>query len=519
MSARLASDALLKRYASELLLVVDAASLAVLAANRAASARLGLAEEQLGRRRVTEIDVSLPSAIFWDEVLSGNPHALEMVETEYRLADGSCIDVAQSVYVEQAGAATLLVVRAREFTRDRQPTPSENYAAQLQTILESTSQGILVVDNAGRPVNINHDFGRLWDLPASLGPRPQAEELLACMASRLADSRAYRERFAAIAAQDEGESFDILALVSGKTLEQRSRPHRIGRQRMGRVFSFADVSGHASSARALLFDRDRLSEVVAQQFSDLRRAKEAAERASQAKSEFLANMSHEMRTPMHAILGFAEIGGKFAGTASPDKLQRYFEQIGSAGQRLMTFLNDLLDMSKSQAGKLTLSRRSQDVRAIVEEAVSEMSMLAVLKRVEVRCSLPDRALIASVDGLRLGQVVRNLLSNAIKFTPAAGQIEARLAGPGDDPANPALSFEISDTGIGIPENQLEEIFDMFVQGNKNEADSGGTGLGLAICREIVRAHGGEITAFNNAEGGATFQAVIPMLAEAAQTFS
>jgi signal transduction histidine kinase len=167
-------------------------------------------------------------------------------------------------------------------------------------------------------------------------------------------------------------------------------------------------------------------------------------------------------------------------------------------------------MSKSQAGKLALNPQVQDVRPLVEEAVSELSMTAVLKRVEVRCELPEQPLITAIDGLRFGQVVRNLLSNAIKFTPAAGEIRLRLRPVDAQARSPGLCLEVSDTGIGIPEDQLEDIFEMFVQGSKNDAKSGGTGLGLAICRQIMLAHGGSITARNNLERGATFRALIPV---------
>jgi len=136
-------------------------------------------------------------------------------------------------------------------------------------------------------------------------------------------------------------------------------------------------------------------------------------------------------------------------------------------------------------------------------------MLAVAKHIDFQCDLPDHGVIAQVDGLRFGQVVRNLLSNAIKFTPTAGRICVRLTEIDEQVNGSGLCLEVVDSGVGIPEHQLDVIFEKFVQSSLTNTGSGGTGLGLAICREIMHAHMGSVSAHNNPDGGATFRLLLP----------
>jgi len=248
-------------------------------------------------------------------------------------------------------------------------------------------------------------------------------------------------------------------------------------------------------------------------------AREAAEAANRSKSDFLANMSHELRTPMHAILSFASFGVDKAQFGERAKLLHYFGNIQRSGGRLLALLNDLLDLSKLEAGKMEIRLRPQAAADLVREAMAEAEALA--KSCEVRLemqaspALPD----AMLDATRLLQVIRNLLSNAIKFSPAGGRVVLGLAqaqmrqlSAAGSLVRPALEIRVADEGIGIPEGELEAVFDKFVQSSKTKTGAGGTGLGLAICREIVLAHGGTIEARNNpAPGrGATFIVRLPM---------
>ena len=236
---------------------------------------------------------------------------------------------------------------------------------------------------------------------------------------------------------------------------------------------------------------------------ELKRAKEAADRANQAKSEFLANISHELRTPMHAILSFAAFGVRDWEKGERRKLHTYFGHIRTAGNRLLGHLNDLLDLAKLEAGRMTIERRPAEL---------ELSVRAVAE--ELRGVLQERNLAVQVVGRsggfvwvdpdRIMQVVRNLLANAIKFSPLGGLIVIRLRDQGHQ-----VELAIEDQGVGIPEDEVDVIFDSFVQSRHTKTGAGGTGLGLAICREIVRAHGGRIWAENSPDSGAVFRLTIP----------
>ena len=251
-------------------------------------------------------------------------------------------------------------------------------------------------------------------------------------------------------------------------------------------------------------------------------AREAAEAANRSKSDFLANMSHELRTPMHAILSFAGFGVERAAHAERGKLQHYFNHIQKSGGRLLILLNDLLDLSKLEAGKMELHLLPVDPAELLGDAIAEAEALAKSGDVRLRLQVPAFPVQAALDGPRVLQVIGNLLSNAIKFSPPGGEVLLSLAAtqlrgalPGETRA--ALEIRVQDEGIGIPEGELEAVFDKFVQSSKTRTGAGGTGLGLAICREIAHAHGGEIQAHNNPRParGACFVLRLPVRDEAA----
>ncbi len=234
-------------------------------------------------------------------------------------------------------------------------------------------------------------------------------------------------------------------------------------------------------------------------------SREEAERANLAKSEFLANISHELRTPMHAILSYASMGENRGETVNRKNLIRYFETIRLSGKRLLTLLNDLLDLSKLDAGHMQSDLQQQEIGPIIQKVITEQQ--ANLSAAEINIKLEETNLSTTClfDFGQIWQVMTNLIANAIKFSPEHSIITISFSHIKNKNKQNMLCCSVSDQGIGIPETELESVFDQFIQSSKTATGAGGTGLGLAICKKIITNHGGDIWAENRAGGGTLFR--------------
>jgi signal transduction histidine kinase len=259
------------------------------------------------------------------------------------------------------------------------------------------------------------------------------------------------------------------------------------------------------------YNRD-LTALVELKTADLTKAKEQAEQANKAKTEFLANISHELRTPMHAILSFSSMGLKRADKVPTEKLVHYFSRIDESGRRLLFLLNDLLDLSKLEAGRMDFNFKKSNLVDIAQIAIDELQELSNSKAINIKLIPPDFDAIAYIDDDKILLVVRNLLSNALKFTPEGKTVEVCFSETTlfrEDRNVDSIAILVSDEGPGIPENENKRIFDKFVQSSKTRSGAGGTGLGLAICKQIIDGHHGTIEASNNIKGGAVFCFTVP----------
>ncbi|MDF2639531.1 MAG: hybrid sensor histidine kinase/response regulator [Novosphingobium lindaniclasticum] len=251
------------------------------------------------------------------------------------------------------------------------------------------------------------------------------------------------------------------------------------------------------------FDRsERMSEEIVAKNIALEARTREAEEATRAKSMFLANMSHEIRTPMNAILGFCHLASR---TELDERQRGYVERINSAGASLLRLINDILDYSKNEAGKLTLETRPFDMRAAIAGQVQLVSVEAAAKGVQIVPHIDHRVpLRIAGDELRFSQVVLNLLSNAVKFSDR-GTVSVAvdlLPSPGD---GVEVALSVRDHGIGMSAEQQAALFRSFSQGdNSTTRRFGGTGLGLAICRQIVEQMGGDIRVDSAPGLGSTF---------------
>jgi len=365
---------------------------------------------------------------------------------------------------------------------------AQSAESRLRDAIESVSEAFVLWDRHGRLVMCNRNYREFFRLdPQALKPGAARETI-----DQLAD-QAIRQTF-----PTPGDQADMheAELVDGRWVQISERPTAEG----GLVVTAADITALKVQEDALKTSEQELRLAVVnlersqEQLSELARKYEAekvrAEGANRAKSEFLANMSHELRTPLNAINGFSEIMlGEMYGPLGDRRYRDYARDILNSGQHLLALINDILDMSKIEAGKMSLRFDPVSLEEIAEDAARLVRNRAETAGLALALEFPDLPEVEA-DYRAVKQVLLNLLSNAVKFTPRGGRIVIK-ADLRDDPRGRRVRVTVQDTGIGISAADLARLARPFEQIETQHAKSQqGTGLGLALSKSLVEMHGG-----------------------------
>jgi len=409
----------------------------------------------------------------------------------------------------QDGMSDRLVGVAIDIT-ERKGAQARVAAAEnrLRAALESMSESFVLWDPRRRLVMWNRKFRDFFDFPeTALKPGMSYAEVEsgAARSIRLVESGS--------GTSDASE----MELKDGRWLHYSERATSDG----GLVSVGADITDLKKQERALKDSEQRLRNTVEdvrknqQRIAELankyEQEKIRAEEANRSKSEFLANMSHELRTPLNAVNGFSEIMlREMFGPLGDDRYVDYVNDIHTSGQHLLSLINDILDMSKIEAGKMQLQKEPVSLSDIVELSLRLVKARADEKSIRLVCELDESLADLSADPRALKQVILNLLSNAVKFTPEEGSVTVRSFG-----LDGQLALQVADTGIGIPKEDLPRLGRPFEQIESQHSKSHqGTGLGLALSKSLIQLHGGDIQIDSELGEGTTVTVVMPFEDEA-----
>lgn len=379
---------------------------------------------------------------------------------------------------------------------------------RLRDAIESVSEAFVLWDRQGRLLMCNRNYRNVFNLePKLLKPGAPRNEV---------------NRFAALAikqdqpAPDGAKGVREAELNDGRWIQISERRTAEG----GLVMTAADITAIKNQEEARRLNEEQLQYAVAglersqEQLAELARKYEMekvkAEGANKAKSEFLANMSHELRTPLNAINGFSEIMmNEMFGPLGDQRYKGYSLDIHNSGQHLLALINDILDMSKIEAGKMNLKFEPLNLEDVTEDAVRLVRNRAEAAGLKLEIDFPPLPDVEA-DYRAVKQVLLNLLSNAIKFTPRAGRVTVR-AEVRRDPLGERVRVSVTDTGIGIAAEDLARLARPFEQVESQHAKTTqGTGLGLALTKSLVEMHDGALEMTSSPGEGTTVSFVLPI---------
>jgi PAS domain S-box-containing protein len=472
-------------------ILITGKDLCILKANEAFCTMLGQTESEL--YGITFRDFTHPDNITDDEVAMLKLVAREIpvyhTEKRYIKKDGSVIwgSTTISLIRNSSDEVKFFMAMVEDIT-SRKVAESElekSFSLQKAT-LESTADGIHVVDNAGKVVQYNQKFAEMWRIPPDVLKSGDDEIALQFVLRQLKHPTDFIDKVKTLYSDPEAITSDLLEFIDGRFFERYSQPQKIGGRSVGRVWSFRDITARKNAENELIA------------------AKEKAEESDRLKTAFLHNVSHEIRTPMNAIIGFSTLLNE-PGISETER-QQYTDIIFQSGNQLLSIINDIVDLASIESGQVKINQSQINLNNTLRRIYDQFSYKEMPQKLALKLKIPPTLKDAEIitDNTKLVQILSNLINNSFKFTKS-GWISF-----GYEPKDSFIELFVADTGIGIPAEHLSKIFDRFYQvDNTKSRKYSGTGLGLSISKAYVELLGGKIWVTSKPEEGTEFRFTIP----------
>lgn len=543
-------EKLMLDHCPSMVLLVDAESLQIVHANRPTEQLLGYRVEQLLTMSITEIESSLQDVFYWEDVRNGQFLDIKGQEGLYQCADGAMLPVTKSIEVLEHEDRRFLLVQAQDIQNQRQVEDTlEQTLSQLRATLESTSNGILVIDWQGNIVSLNRLFSNIWEIPENLLQARNDSAIIDFMCHQVHEEEVLRERLQGIV--DSVETEDVFTLKDGRVFECKSRPQYLGEHIVGRVFGFNDITARTQAEASLRESRDKMEERVRVRTADLQaanallqeeksRQEELIRKLGEAQTQLLqseklasigqlaAGVAHEINNPigfvnsnlgtlqtyvknMLQLLGAYEKLESSMPRAAQEEIKKLKQEIDAdflrqdindltvesldGLQRVKHIVQDLKNFSHVDSGNLEWANLESGLDSTLNVVWNELKYKA--KVVKEYGNIPQIECYPS----QLNQVFMNLLVNAAHAIEEHGIVTIRT---GHDENN--VWVEIEDTGKGIPVELQRRIFEPFFT---TKPVGKGTGLGLSLSYGTVKKHGGHIEVSSEVGKGSTFRVVLP----------